>query len=254
MSLEIKQISLLSDNYAYLIRDTSSATTAVIDPSEAPPVAATIERSGGKLDYILNTHHHHDHTGGNGALKQRYGAKIIAGKGDANKIDGIDKALTDGQEFELGQSRCRILETPGHTKGHIVFWFYQDQALFTGDTLFSLGCGRLFEGDANQMWQSLSKLLALPDSTRIYCAHEYTAANIKFALSVAPSDAVKSKESSVTKLRAQRLPTVPSSLAEEKNLNPFLRAADPMLAEAIGLSGKKPQEIFARLRQLKDNF
>jgi hydroxyacylglutathione hydrolase len=237
--LEITQIPALTDNYIYLLRDQESGETAVVDPSEATPVLTALK--GEKLNYILNTHHHWDHTGGNLQLQKATGAMVVGFEGDAHRIPGIDRPLKDGQSFSLGQSTAKILFIPGHTLGHIAYHFARDLAVFCGDTLFSLGCGRLFEGTPAQMFHSLARLKNLADDTRVYCGHEYTVANAKFALTIDPkNDALRKRQKEAETLRAQKLPTVPSLLIDEKACNPFLRAAT--------------EAEFARLRKLKDDF
>jgi len=236
--MNVTLIPLLSDNYAYLLQDKSGAV-AVVDPGEAGPVIAMLEQNGLGLDFILNTHHHHDHIGGNEKLRQQYGSRLAAPAADAHRIEGIDIPLSDGDTFAFGDSAAQTIATPGHTSGHIAFWFAQDAALFCGDTLFSMGCGRLFEGTAAQMWDSLSKLSALPDETAIYCGHEYTEANGRFCLRAEPDNqALKARMEEVTQRRAQGLPTIPVSLGNEKQTNCFLRAGSA--------------SRFAALREQKD--
>lgn len=221
---DIKIIPALQDNYIYILT-ASDGTVAIIDPAEAAPVIDYLEKAGKKPAYILNTHHHHDHTGGNQALKERYGCEIIGPAADEHRIPYLDTGVREGDTVNIGDSAAQIIETPGHTGGHICFWFKDDHVLLAGDTLFSMGCGRLFEGTAEQMWQSLSKLAALPDDTQIYCGHEYTAANGNFALTVEPDNAdIKKRMDEVKALRAAGKPTLPVSLRTEKKTNPFLRA------------------------------
>jgi hydroxyacylglutathione hydrolase len=254
-ALEIRLVPLLRDNYAYLLHEPQANVTAIIDPSEAAPVLAAAQKAGWQLTHILNTHHHPDHSGGNLGLKQATGATIVGPKPDAARIPGIDIGVDDGESFALGNAVAKILFIPGHTRGHIAFWFAQDQALFCGDTLFSLGCGRTFEGTAQQMWASLSKLRALPDETRIYCGHEYTQNNARFALTVDPQNpALKKRAAEVDRLRGEGKATIPSRMGEEKAANPFLRADDPAVAASVGLSGADPVAVFAEVRRRKDNF
>ena len=239
--LKIVQLPVLMDNYIYLLHDTPTQKTAVVDAALADPVIDVLKTYGWSLDYILNTHHHMDHVGANLDLKEKYDCQIIGPKEDADRIPGIDRALSDGDDFSVGQAKAKVFDVPGHTKGHIAYWFPNQQALFCGDTLFALGCGRLFEGTAEQMHHSLSKLKALPDNTRVYCAHEYTQANGRFALSVdADNQRLVERMKEVNERRSQNLPTVPSLLGEEKATNPFLRAAT---AQELG-----------RIRALKDTF
>lgn len=239
--LTIHQIPVLTDNYIYLLHETVSNQTAVVDPAVAEPVLETLKTLGLTLDYIFNTHHHSDHVGGNLTLKAKTGCKVIAAKADSQRIPGIDSALKDGDHFQLGSQTATIIATDGHTLGHIVFWFKQTKALFCGDTLFSMGCGKLFEGSAEQMWHSLNKLAALPKETLIYCAHEYTEENGRFALGIDSGNIdLKNRMRHVKQRRQQGLATVPFSLAEELATNPFLRA--------------KSCSQFAQVREKRDNF
>ena len=253
--LQIVQIPVLSDNYVYLVHEPRDRLTGVVDPSLAEPVLETLDRQGWKLDYIINTHHHWDHTGGNVALKAETGAFIVGPQAEAKRIPLIDRALKEGERFCFGQAEAQILDIPGHTSGHIAYWFEPDDVLFCGDTLFSLGCGRLFEGTPAQMWNSLSKIRRLPDSTRVYCGHEYTEANGRFALTVEPENAdLISMMARIRATRARGQPTVPSRLGDEKAANPFLRADKRELQAAIGMAGSDPVAVFARVRSQKDNF
>lgn len=253
--LEIVQIPVLTDNYIYLVHDPDSGLTAVVDPAEAKPPLGEAERRGWKITHILNTHHHGDHVGGNLEIKERTGCTIVGPRADRARIPGIDIEVGDGDSFTFGTSTAEIFDVPGHTRGHIAYWFSRDNALFCGDTLFALGCGRMFEGTAEQMWTSLSRLRALPDDTRVFCAHEYTQANARFAVSVDPANAdLKARAAKIDDLRAQGIPTVPSGLGEEKRTNPFLRADDPAMAKAVGLVGADPVAVFAEIRHRKDVF
>jgi hydroxyacylglutathione hydrolase len=239
--LTVVQLPVLTDNYIYLLHDEATGTTGVVDPAEAAPVLDELARRGWQLGWILNTHHHGDHVGGNAALVAATGCRVVGPRADQARIPLIQTPVADGDVFRLGASPARVFDTPGHTRGHIVYWFEQDAALFAGDTLFALGCGRLFEGSPEQMWESLAKLAALPPETRVYCAHEYTESNLRFALSVAPDDpALLARGQRVRALRAASLPTVPSTLGEELATNPFLRA---------GSAAR-----FAELRRAKDSF
>jgi hydroxyacylglutathione hydrolase len=253
--LEIELVPCLKDNYAYLLRDTASDAVGVVDPSEAAPVFAALTRRGWTLTHILNTHHHWDHTGGNLDLKAKTGARVVGPAADRERIPGIDIALEDGERWTLGQAEARVLFIPGHTRGHVAYHFAESKAVFCGDTLFALGCGRMFEGTAPQMWASLSKLRALPPETRVYCGHEYTQANARFALSVEPKNAaLRARSSAVDAARAKGLATVPSTIGEERETNPFLRADRPGFAEEVGLMGADPVAVFAEVRRRKDNF
>jgi hydroxyacylglutathione hydrolase len=254
-ALEIAPVPLLKDNYAYLLHERASGLTGVVDPSEAEPVLEAAAARGWRLTHVLNTHHHHDHTGGNVALKQATGAKVVGPAYDRARIPAIDEAVDEASGYSFGQSRAEVLFIPGHTRGHIAFWFKESRALFCGDTLFSLGCGRMFEGDPVMMWSSLSKLRALPDETRVYCGHEYTEANARFALTVDPENAaLKERARKVKALRAEGRFTIPSLLGDEKAANPFLRADDPGLAKRVGKPGAAPAEVFGEVRRRKDVF
>lgn len=253
--LDIRQIPVLSDNYVYLIRDEDSGAVGVVDPAVAAPVLAEAERLGWKITHILNTHHHGDHVGGNREIQAATGCTIVGPRADRDRIPGIQIEVGDGDTYAFGDAEAQVFDVPGHTRGHIAFWFEGDDALFCGDTLFALGCGRMFEGTAPQMWNSLGKLRALPDATRVYCAHEYTQANARFALSVDggnPDLVARANEIDATRARGE--PTVPSLLGQEKATNPFLRADDPALAANVGLAGGDPVSVFAEVRSRKDSF
>ncbi|MBU0725229.1 MAG: hydroxyacylglutathione hydrolase [Alphaproteobacteria bacterium] len=253
--LEIHQIPVLSDNYVYLVHAAATGETAVVDPAVAGPVQDALAAKGWTLTHILNTHHHGDHTGGNLALKQATGCTIVGPRADATRIPGIDVQLGDGERYGFGGEEALVFDVPGHTRGHIAYHFADSRALFCGDTLFALGCGRLFEGTPQQMWTSLGKLRALPADTRVYCAHEYTQSNARFALTVDPANAaLKTRAEEIDRLRAAGTPTVPSLLGVEKATNPFLRADDAGIAAAIGLAGADPVTIFAEVRRRKDHF
>jgi hydroxyacylglutathione hydrolase len=253
--LEILQLPALNDNYIYLLRDSASGAVAAVDPACAESVLEALAQRGWRLDYIFNTHHHSDHVGGNLQLKQATGCKIIASQYDRERIPGLDIVVADGQTLRLGASQAQIIGTPGHTLGHIAYYFAEDAALFCGDTLFAMGCGRLFEGSAEQMQHSLHKLRSLPENCRVYCAHEYTQANGRFALTVDPGNAaLRQRMQKVDALRAAGCPCVPSTLGEELATNPFLRWDDAVLQNHIGKSGAIPAEVFAEVRRRKDRF
>jgi len=253
--LQIQQIPVLSDNYVYLIHDPDSGETATVDPAVAGPVEDALKANGWTLTHILNTHHHGDHTGGNRELKRATNCRIIGAAADASRIPGIDEEVREGDSVSIGNHKAQVFDVPGHTTGHIAYWFEDADALFCGDTLFSLGCGRVFEGTAAQMWSSLSKLRALPDATRVYCAHEYTNANADFALTQEPDNpALRKRADEVLRLRESGKPSVPSLLGEEKAANPFLRADNPALLAAAGLEGMGAVDAFAEIRGRKDRF
>ncbi|NVJ97005.1 MAG: hydroxyacylglutathione hydrolase [Alphaproteobacteria bacterium] len=253
--LEIVQIPVLSDNYLYLIHDPVSEETAVVDPAVEDAVVAALESRGWQLTHIFNTHHHWDHTGANLALKERYQTTIVGPSADRDRIPGIDIAVGEGDKAYLGDVAANVFDVPGHTRGHIAYHFVDDRALFCGDTLFAMGCGRLFEGTPDQMWQSLSKLLALPDETDVYCAHEYTLSNGKFALSVEPENlALVARMAEVEAARKRGEPTVPSKLGLEKATNPFLRPMSDEIQETLGMLGAPWPKVFGEIRTRKDNF
>ena len=253
--LQIEQIPALSDNYVYLVHDPQAGITAVVDPAVAAPVLDRLGARGWKLDWILSTHHHADHTGGNLELKTATGCRIAGPKADAGRIPGIDLGLAEGDRFTLGAAEAEVFETPGHTSGHISYWFADARALFCADTLFSLGCGRLFEGTPEQMWRSLSKFALLPDDALVYCGHEYTQANARFALSIDPENpALQARAAEVERLRAAGQPTVPSTLGAERAANPFLRPGDPAIRRRLGIEDADDVAVFAELRKRKDHF
>lgn len=251
--LEIHQFPCLNDNFGYLIHDAASGQTACIDTPEAAAIEAALRAKGWQLTHILNTHHHPDHAGGNLELKEKTGCRIVGAKLDAARIPGIDTRLADGEEFAFAGHRVRVWETPGHTVGHIVYHFPDDHLAFVGDTLFSLGCGRLFEGSADQMWSSLQKLLEWPDQTLLYCAHEYTQANARFAVTVEPRNPdLQARVKEVDGLRAAGKWTIPTSLGLERKTNPFLRPHSSELQTTLGLQGASLVDVFAETRLRKD--
>ena len=253
--LEIEQIPILSDNYSYLITDQKTKTTACIDPSVSKPIIEVVEKKKIQLNFILNTHHHFDHVGGNIELKKKYGCKIVGNLNDKERIPGIDICLKDEEIFKLGNSECKVFDVSGHTVGHICYYFKKDNALFCGDTLFSLGCGRIFEGTPLQMSRSLLKIRSLPNQTKIFCGHEYTESNAKFAFHLEPdSFPLKEKIKDITKKRKANKPTVPSVLEDEKKLNPFLKFDNKQYLNKIGLESNAIEENFRIIRQMKDQF
>ncbi len=253
--LEIIQIPVLNDNYIYLLHDSESAETAVIDPALSQPVCDTLSSKGWTLNYIYNTHHHWDHVGANVELKEKFNCTVFASEFDQSRIPGIDKTLKHGDKLKLGNQDAEIIATPGHTLGHIVYHFKQSNALFCGDTLFSMGCGRLFEGTAKQMWGSLHLLKQLPKETQLYCAHEYTLSNNKFALTLEPDNlALLQRYQEVKHLRANDKATIPSTLEKELATNPFLREDSLPLQQSIKMTNRSALEVFEKTRELKDNY
>jgi len=239
--IEVTLIPLLSDNYAFLLRETGSGAVALVDPAVAGPSIEAVERLAGKCDLVLLTHHHGDHIDGAAEVAQRFGAKMVGAAADRHRLPKLDQAVAEGDTVVFGQQAARVLETPGHTSGHVSFVFEQGEAVFCGDTLFAMGCGRIGESDAATFWRSLQKLAALAPSTRVFCGHEYTLSNARFAVAVEPDNpAVLARATEVQRMRDEGRPTVPSTLAEELATNPFLRAGSA--AE------------FARRRKAKDEF
>lgn len=241
----------LSDNFGVLIHDPASAATASIDAPDAAPVEAALKQTGWKLTDILVTHHHGDHTAGVGALKAKYGCRVVGPNSD--KFRAVDEFVGEGQGVKVGNLTARVLETPGHTLDHISYIFDADKLAFVGDTLFSIGCGRVIEGNPAQMWNSLLKLRALPDDTQFFCGHEYTQANIKFALTIEPDNkALQARAKEVEALRAAGKPTIPATISAEKEANCFLRADIPSVAASVGMAGGKPADVFAEIRSRKN--
>ncbi len=254
-ALEIILVPALSDNYIYLAHDSDTGDTAVIDPAEAAPVQGALNARGWQLTHILNTHHHMDHIGGNAELKAAYGCPIVGPRAEAARIPGMDVMVAETDTYAIGTQTGKVFDVPGHTTGHIAFWFEGSDALFCGDTLFVLGCGRMFEGTPEGFWNSLTKLRALPDSANVYCGHEYTQSNARFAVAVDPDNAaLKVRSEEIDRMRAAGKPTIPSKLGQEKQINPFLRADDPAMQAAVGMNGADPTAVFAEIRKRKDNF
>ncbi len=253
--IDIEQFACLSDNYGYLIHDAQSQTTCAIDTPEVTPILEALARRGWTLTYILNTHHHFDHAGGNLELKEKTGCQIIGPAGEADKIAGLDQAVDQGDHLQLGEMSIEVLNVGGHTLGHVAYYLPNEKCAFVGDSLFALGCGRVFEGTAAQMWESLSRLRALPDDTLIYCAHEYTQSNANFAITIDPDNsALQNRVTEIAAARARGEPTVPTSLGLEKKTNPFLRPEDPDIQKMLNMVGGDPISIFAEIRHRKDHF
>ena len=253
--LNIKIIPCLNDNYSYLLCDERTNIIAIIDPSDFISCDEIIKKKYNKLDYILNTHHHFDHVGGNQKLKEKYKSKVLGSEIDKDRIPGIDITLKDKQNFKLGKSSLEVIFVPGHTKGHIAFYFKDDKIVFTGDTLFSLGCGKIFEGSHEQMFSSLNKFKNLPVDTKIYCGHEYTKKNLEFCLKYDSSNVfLKKKSNWINSKIESNSPTIPISIDEEKKTNIFLRCNEPSIKNALNLNNASEQEIFSKLRDLKDSF
>jgi hydroxyacylglutathione hydrolase len=255
MPAEIRLFRCLQDNYGVLIHDPASGATASIDAPEAAPVEAALQATGWTLTDILVTHHHHDHTGGIAELKRRHKCRVVAPAGDATKIPAVDESVREGDKVNVGTLTANVIETPGHTSGHISFWFHGEKVVFVGDTLFSIGCGRVIEGTPEQMWQSLKKLRDLPNDTEIYCGHEYTAANIRFAQTIEPDNmALAARAAQVAKLLAESEPTIPVTIGDEKMENPFLRADHAEVAAGIGMAGEPAAKVFTEIRARKNRF
>jgi hydroxyacylglutathione hydrolase len=250
--LEIHQFPCLSDNYGVLIHDSGGATAA-IDVPDAKAVTAALQAKGWKLTHILTTHHHHDHTGGNLEIKQATGCTIIGPRAESAKIPGIDTKVGQGDAFRFGEHEVHVLDTPGHTAGHITYWVPSAGVAFVGDTLFAIGCGRVIEGNAEMMWESLKKLIALPKETVVYCGHEYTQANARFALTIEPDNAALQKRAKeVDALRAAGKPTLPTRMDLELETNPFLRPNVPAIQQRLGMVGKPDWQIFGEIRERKN--
>lgn len=253
MSAVIRVFSCLQDNFGFLIHDPQTGATASVDAPEAGPVTQALEREGWRLSDIIVTHHHPDHTDGIAALKQKFRCRVVAPAREADKIPAVDETVREGDIVHIGDLQARVIETPGHTLGQISYHFAADKAVFVGDTLFSIGCGRVIEGDYPMMWNSLLKLRALPDDTRIYCGHEYTQANIRFALSIEPDNAaLRRRAAEADAQRAKGEPTIPTTIAEEKAANPFLRADIASLAAGLGMTGRPAVDVFGEIRERKN--
>jgi hydroxyacylglutathione hydrolase len=255
MSAETHIFLCLKDNYGVLLHDHSTGTTAAIDAPEAAPVEAALAEKGWRLTDILVTHHHSDHTAGIAELKKKHLCRVVAPRKEAQKIQNIDVTVREGDVVQIGSLVGRVLETPGHTAGHVSYWFKSDKLAFVGDTLFSVGCGRIIEGTPEMMWQSLLKIRNLPADTQLYCGHEYTAANVHFALTVEPKNmALRTRAEEVLRLVEQKKPTIPTTVQQEKSFNPFLRADLHSVGAGIGMEGANAESVFATIRARKDKF
>ncbi len=253
--LQIHMFPCLEDNYGFLLHDPVSGATATVDTPDVTAILKALADRNWKLTHIFNTHHHWDHAGGNLELKQVTGCRIAGPHAEASRIPGIDIHLQEGDRIQLGNFTARIYDTPGHTSGHIIYHFESEKTAFVGDTLFAMGCGRLFEGTAEQMWNSLQKIMQWPEETELYCAHEYTLNNARFALTVDPDNQELLKRyREIEKLRNQQLPTIPTILKKEKLTNPFLRPTDVHIRKHLNMTGSSDVEVFTRIRKLKDAY
>lgn len=255
MGLIVDVFTARSDNFGYLVHDEAMGRTAAIDAPEAGPIREALLRRGWTLSDIFITHHHVDHVEAIPELKAAFGARVVGPRAEADKIEGLDELVGDGDTISLGETRFKVMATPGHTLGHVVFYNAEGGHLFSADALFSLGVGRMFEGTPGPMWDGVKRLRELPDETLVYCGHEYTQSNAKFALSIDPDNqALQARAAEVDTLRAAGKPTIPFPLGEDKKANPFLRADAPELARHYGLEGADPADVFAAIRKGKDNF
>lgn len=253
--LEIDVFLCRSDNFGVLLHDPETGLTASIDAPEEAPILAALERHGWKLTHIFTTHHHQDHVEANLALKERFGCEIIGPYEEAVAIPGLDRSVADGDEFEFAGRRVQVIATAGHTAGHICFYLPDDGLLFAADTLFAMGCGRLFERPAADMWHSFQKLIALPDDTNVYFGHEYTLSNARFAVTVDPENAdLQARAAEVEALRNAGNFTIPTTIGLEKKTNPYMRVADAGIRRTLGLECASDAEVFAEIRTRKDNF
>lgn len=255
MTAQIRLFRCLSDNFGVLLHDSETGATAAIDAPEAAPVEEALKATGWTLTDILVTHHHADHTAGIEPLKARHKCRIVAPAGEAAKIPAVDETVREGDTVTVGKLAANVIETPGHTLGHIAYWFHADRLAFVGDTLFSIGCGRVIEGTPAQMWESLKKLRDLPDDTEIYCGHEYTLSNIKFARTIETDNAVlAAREGQAKRQIEEGRPTIPVTIGDEKLANPFLRADRADVAAGIGMAGKPAVDVFTEIRARKNKF
>jgi hydroxyacylglutathione hydrolase len=255
MSLTIVQFRCRTDNYGVLVHDERTRETASVDAPDADAVRGEIERRGWRLDLILTTHHHTDHVAGNRALKDAYGCRVVGPSSEAIRIPGLDAMVDEGSIVPFADRQIRVMATPGHTLGHVSYYLPDDQTVFVGDTLFAMGCGRLFEGTPEMMWASLVRLRGLPETTQVYCGHDYAAQNARFALTIEPDNPLLAARA--TQVAAQRAAgglTPPTSIGTERRTNPFLRADQPGMNERLQMAAGTPTEVFAEIRRRKDAF
>ncbi len=253
--LEIEVFQCRSDNYGVLLHDPETGQTASIDAPEEQPILDALARRGWTLTHILTTHHHTDHVEGNLGLKERFAVEIVGPVNEAVAIPGLDRSVADGDEFEFGDHTVCVIETPGHTAGHVCYYLPDDKILFAADTLFALGCGRLFERPAADMWHSLQRLSALPDETAVYFGHEYTLSNARFALTIDPDNKrLQARVRDIEEARAANRFTIPTTIGLEKETNPFLRVTDPAVRRNLLMESKSNEDVFAEIRKRKDNF
>jgi hydroxyacylglutathione hydrolase len=253
--LTVHMFPCLDDNYGFLIRDEASGKTATIDTPDAAEIMAQAKRQGWTIDEIWNTHWHPDHAGGNQAIAEATAATSLGPQEVHNRIVPLTRVIRPGDVVMLGDSTARVIDVGGHTLGHIAFVFDDDQIAFVGDALFALGCGRLFEGSAEQAWESLSRLMALPDETIVYCAHEYTQSNARFCATIEQgNEALKARIADISEKRAAGIPTVPTSIGLERATNPFVRADEPGVRRAVNMADASAADVFGQVRKLKDNF
>ncbi len=252
--LDIQQFACRSDNYGVLMHDEATGVTAAIDAPDAEPILANLKEKGWRLTHLLITHHHGDHNAGNLQLKEATGCTVIGPKAEADRIPGIDRGVGEDDAIAFGEFEIRVIETPGHTIGHVTYWIPAASIAFAGDTLFAMGCGRIFEGNAEIMWASLKKLMGLPPETEIYCGHEYTAANAKFALTIDPENAaLQTRAKDVAELRAKGLATLPTRLDLELETNPFLRPHVAAIRQRLNMQHNPDWRVFAEIRERKNN-
>lgn len=255
MAIELRLVPCLTDNYGVLIRDTASGRVAAIDAPDAGALLSALDGAGWRLTDVFVTHHHGDHVQGIPALKAAHGCRVTAPAAEAARIPGVDATVVDGDRIAFGDEPVEVIATPGHTLGHVVYHLPRAGLLFAGDTLFAMGCGRLFEGTAADMWASLVRLRALPPETRVYCGHEYTLSNARFAVSVDPDNpALAARFADVEAVRARGEPTLPTTIGMEIATNPFLGADLPSIQAALGMSGEDPARVFGELRERKNRF